>query len=150
MTARRAAVVLVIAIAAYMVLGGYRAFLLIADGRAVPVVLGIAVLVIPAVVGYLVWREVRFGIATQEMGRQLAAEGALPVDEVPRLPSGRADRDAADVVFQRRRAEVEAAPDDWRGWYRLALAYDDARDRKRAREAARHAIALRTQNPEHR
>jgi Flp pilus assembly protein TadD len=36
---------------------------------------------------------------------------------------------------------VERAPDDWRGWFRLAQAYDLAGDRKRAREALRTAIA---------
>ena len=40
------------------------------------------------------------------------------------------------------RAEVEAAPEDWRGWYRLAHAYDLSGDRKRARSSMRHAIEL--------
>jgi Flp pilus assembly protein TadD len=40
------------------------------------------------------------------------------------------------------RAQVEERPDDWRSWFRLALAYDAAGDRTRAREAARHALAL--------
>jgi len=39
-------------------------------------------------------------------------------------------------------AETEAAPGDWRAWFRLALAYETAGDRTRARGAARHAIAL--------
>jgi Flp pilus assembly protein TadD len=56
------------------------------------------------------------------------------------MPSGRVDRAAADARFAERRAEVEAAPDDWRRWYRLALAYDDAGDRRRARAAMRTAI----------
>ena len=38
--------------------------------------------------------------------------------------------------------EVEAAPEDWRGWYRLAHAYDLSGDRKRARSSMRHAIEL--------
>ena len=40
------------------------------------------------------------------------------------------------------RAQTEAAPEDWRTWFRLALAYDAAGDRTRARAAARHAVAL--------
>jgi predicted alpha/beta hydrolase len=47
---------------------------------------------------------------------------------------------AADARFGRRRGEVEAQPDDWRRWYRLALANDDAGDRRRARTAMRTAI----------
>ena len=38
----------------------------------------------------------------------------------------------------------EAPPDpaNWRVWYRLALAYDAAGDRTRARAAVRHALTL--------
>ena len=52
------------------------------------------------------------------------------------------ERDAADAHFEIIRAEVEAAPEDWRGWYRLAHAYDLSGDRKRARASMRHAIEL--------
>ena len=54
-------------------------------------------------------------------------------------PVAAADPDAA---FELRKAEVEAAPDDWRAWYRLAVAYGDARDTARGRRAMRKAIAL--------
>lgn len=56
--------------------------------------------------------------------------------------SGRVDRGAADDAFTERRVQVEQDPDSWRGWYLLALAYDDAGDRTRAREAVRRAITL--------
>jgi hypothetical protein len=59
-----------------------------------------------------------------------------------RRPSGRVDRTSADAVFAHRRAEVEAAPDDWRRWYRLAESYGDAGDTRRGRAAMRHAILL--------
>ena len=39
------------------------------------------------------------------------------------------------------------APQDWRGWYALAHAYDLAGDRKRARSAMRHAIDLEGGDP---
>jgi hypothetical protein len=77
------------------------------------------------------------------MARELDAEGGLPdTSGLPRRPSGRVDRGAADEWFEERRAEVEAAPDDWRAWYRLAHAYDVAGDRTRARETMRKAIDL--------
>jgi Flp pilus assembly protein TadD len=53
------------------------------------------------------------------------------------------DRRAADGLFEQMRRRTEASPEDWREWYRLALAYDAAGDRTRARSAARHAIELR-------
>jgi hypothetical protein len=40
------------------------------------------------------------------------------------------ERDAADALFERRKAEAEATRDDWRSWFRLATSYDAARDRR--------------------
>ena len=72
----------------------------------------------------------------------MEAEGGLPVDELERTPSGRIDRASADAAFARRQAETEMNPGDWRSWFRLAVAYHDARDTPRARKAMQHAIAL--------
>lgn len=131
---------LLMAFAFYAVTIGWRGVLLVRDGRAAAVALGIGVLLLPLVAGWAVWREVRFGLATERLGRMLHAEGGLPVDDLPRRPSGRVDRAAADAAFAPYRMAVERNPDDWRGWYRLATAYDAAGDRRRARLAARQAI----------
>ena len=136
-------VVLVAALLLYLGLLGQRAVLLIASGTVVGAVLGAALLVLPVPVLWTTVRELHFGARTEAMARELDAEGGLPVDDLPRTPSGRVVRDAADAAFARYRAETEAAPDDWRSWFRLALAYDAARDRRRARGALRRAIALR-------
>ncbi|HSV37653.1 MAG TPA: hypothetical protein VLI04_02735 [Nocardioidaceae bacterium] len=126
----------------YCVLVTAKGIDLIRGGGVVPILLGIA-LVISAFLGVLLaWREVQFGRRTAVLGAALAAEGGLPVDDLPRRPSGRVDRAAADAVFAERQAEAEATPEDWRAWYRLALAYDAAGDRTRARAAARHALTL--------
>ena len=58
------------------------------------------------------------------------------------MPSGRIEREAADALFQRSSAEVEADPDNWLRSYRLARAYDYAGDRSRARETMRKAVEL--------
>ena len=142
MTARRTVGVLVALLVVYAGLIGWRGVLLVEDGRPVPVVLGHAVLVQPVVGHLLVAAELRFGMRVARLARRLEAEGGLPLDDLPRQPSGRVDRAAADVAFERRRDEVAAAPRDWRPWYRLAVAYDDAGDRRRAREAMRRAVAL--------
>ena len=115
---------------------------LLQDGGAIRVALGIALIVSAALGIGLAWREVQFGRRTAVLGRALEAEGGLPEDNLPRRPSGRVDRAAADVVFAQRRAETERDPQDWRVWFRLAIAYDQAGDRTRARAAARHAIEL--------
>ena len=125
-----------------------RAVALLTSGSVAGIALGIGVLLLPVLGVVVVVFELRFGWQTQTLGRRLAADGGLPDDsELPRRPSGRVDRDAADAHFNHIRALVEAAPEDWRGWYRLAHAYDLAGDRKRAREAMRQAIELARQGP---
>jgi cytochrome c-type biogenesis protein CcmH/NrfG len=129
-------------VGALLVLVVWRGALLIGSGTAAGAGIGVAVVVIAVVGAWVLWRSVRFGMRMQTLARELQDEGGLPVDDLPRRPSGRAERGAADELFERRRAEAEADPGDWRVWFRLALAYDDAGDRSRAREAARRAIAL--------
>lgn len=133
---------LVVALLFYAVLIGAKGVALLRSGSPVAVVLGAALLVIPLVGVWLVWRELEFGRRSAALAAVLDAEGGLPRDDLPRRPSGRVDRKAADEAFAARRAETEQAPDDWRSWYRLALAYDDAGDRSRARAAVRRAIVL--------
>jgi len=134
--------VLVVILVFYAFLIGAKGIAFIASGDPVAVVLGIGVLVLPLIGLALVWREIVFGRRSAELAAALEAEGGLPVDDLPRRPSGRVDRAAADEAFAARQAEVEARPEAWQGWYRLALAYDDAGDRTRARSAVRRAIEL--------
>ena len=140
MNARRVVVVLLLALAAYLALIGYRGIYLIGRHDVSLKVLGVAVLVLPLIGVWLVVAEVRFGQATQRLGERLDREGVPPEPDLPRMPSGRVDRGAADELFAARREDVLAAPEDWRAWYRLALAYDRAGDRRRARGAMRDAI----------
>lgn len=142
MTPRTVAWILAAAVAVYLVFTAARAWVLIASGDPVPVLLGLSVIVIPLIGAWVLWRELAFGMHTQRLGRELGAQGGLPVDDLPRTPSGRIEKDAADARFAEYEQAVQEAPDDWRVWYRLAIGYDDARDRKRARAAMRRAIAL--------
>jgi hypothetical protein len=141
MSAKRTAILFAVVFVAYAVLLGWRGVLLIGTGEPVAIVLGIAVLVIPLLGAYLVWRELQFGRQTEVLARELEVSGGLPVDDLPRRPSGRIDRAAADEAFGKYKAEAEAAPDDWRVWFRLSTAYDAAGDRKRARATMRAAIS---------
>ena len=136
-------VVLTALLGMYVVLLGQRAVWLIATGEPVGVVMGVALFALPVVVVWTIVRELRFGAATEAMADELAAAGRLPVDDLPRTPGGRVEREAADAAFATYRAETEAAPQDWGAWFRLSCAYDVARDRKRARRAMRQAITLR-------
>jgi cytochrome c-type biogenesis protein CcmH/NrfG len=134
--------VLVVAFAFYAVTIGWRGVLLMADGRPAAVALGVGVVLLPLLAGYAVWREVGFGFGAQHLAAELAARGELPVDDLPRRPSGRVDRAAADAAFEQFRMQAQASPDDWAAWFRLGTAYDAAGDRRRARAAVRHALEL--------
>ncbi|HET7355621.1 MAG TPA: hypothetical protein VFJ09_02990 [Nocardioidaceae bacterium] len=134
--------VLVVVLAFYAALIGWKGVQLFGSGSTVGVLLGVALVILPVVGLYLVWREIDFGRRSARLAAVLDGEGGLPEDNLPRRPSGRVDRSAAERLFEQMRAEAEADPDNWRVWYRLALAYDAAGDRTRARAAVRHALAL--------
>lgn len=134
------AVTVLLALYVYAIWG--RAQALMGTGEPVGVAIGVGVLVIPLLAVGLIAREWWLGVVVQRMADELATAGELPVDDLPRSPGGRIDRDAADAAFVLMRERVEAAPDSWKAWYNVAFAYDAARDRKRARAALRTAARL--------
>ncbi|MEV4559719.1 hypothetical protein AB0K51_22360 [Kitasatospora sp. NPDC049285] len=115
---------------------------LVATGKPLGIGIGVCAFVIPLIGVWFLRQTIRFGRASERLARQLEAEGGLPVDELVRTGGGRIDRASADAVFNRRKAEAEAAPTDWRNFFRLAVAYADAGDVPRARKAMQHAISL--------
>ncbi|KAF4408724.1 MULTISPECIES: tetratricopeptide repeat protein [Streptomyces] len=139
--------VLAAVLVVYFVLVGGRGVALIGQGTPVTVGLGLSVLVMPLIGVWFLWRTTQFARDANRLAAELEAEGGLPVDELVRHPSGRVDRDSADAVFTRRKAEAEDAPGDWRVWFRLAVAYRDAGDTPRARKAMQRAIALHDGKP---
>ena len=126
----------------YMVVVLQRGWTLLSADELGAKALGAAYLVLPIVGDWALIRELQFGGRTEKMAHILADEGGLPVDNLPRTPAGRIIRDAADAEFPAYQAEVEAAPQSWRAWFRLSCAYDAAGDRKRARAAMRRAGKL--------
>ena len=126
----------------YLVVVAQYALVLIGTEVPVAVAMGIALLVLPLIGAWALAVELVFAFRAERLLAVLRDEGALPVDDLPRLPSGRPDPDAADAQFPLYQAEVEASPDSWRAWFRLSLAYDASGDRKRARWAMREAIRL--------
>ncbi|WIB27993.1 tetratricopeptide repeat protein [Curtobacterium sp. MCSS17_015] len=124
----------------YIVLVGQRAVAFVATGIPVGIGIGVALIVVAVVGALLLVLELRFGVRITRLGARLERDGGAPDDVVPVRPSGRPDRSAADDLFPRYRAAVEADPSDWRAWYRLGVVYDAAGDRKRARAAMRTAL----------
>jgi cytochrome c-type biogenesis protein CcmH/NrfG len=119
------------------------AIALIRSGTPAAVALGIGVLILPVVGAWVMVATLRAGLAHQRLARLAAEDGMeLDVTDLPRMPSGRIQREAADEMFATVRAELDADPDNWLRWYRLARAYDYAGDRSRARETMRRAVEL--------
>nr|P46830.1 RecName: Full=Uncharacterized 19.3 kDa protein in dapB 3'region; AltName: Full=ORF Z [Mycobacterium tuberculosis variant bovis]AAA21563.1 ORF z [Mycobacterium tuberculosis variant bovis] len=132
----------------YIVLVAQRAWLLLISGQIIGVAMGVALIVLPVIAGWALWRELAFGRSAERLARPAGGRRPpLPSEEMDVRVSGRPDRAQADAVFPHYRHDVEAHPTDWRAWFRLGLAYDGAGDRRRAREAIRRAITLEKNPP---
>jgi len=141
MSVRIGAVVMAVLLGVYLVLVGWRAVQFIGTGEPIAVAIGVALLVLPLIGAWALWREVLFGARSQTLMTTLAEEGGTELG-LPTLPSGRPERQAATERFDEFRLAVEAEPESWRAWLRLGLVYDAAGDRRRARQAVRRAIEL--------
>ena len=142
MTAKRITFILMGVLVVYLVIAFAQSIRLIQSGEAAAIVMGLGLLVLPLIGAWILWRELAFGMQVERMAKVLEAEGALPVDDLPRTEVGGIDRDAADAALDVASQQAQADPDDWRSWFRVAASYDAARDRKRARAAMYHAISL--------
>ena len=142
MRTRIAVVAMAALLALYLIFAIRYGLLLIGVGEPVAIGLGAALFVLPLLAIGLMAAEIVFAIRAERLARRLEREGGLPTEEVPVTASGRVDRAAADALFPVYQAAVEADPENWRPWYRLALAYDASGDRRRARWATRQAIRL--------
>jgi tetratricopeptide (TPR) repeat protein len=132
-----------VALVVYFVMLGRIAMAFIASGRPAAIGLGFALMVLPLIGIWVMVSTLKAGLAHQRLGRIIKEEGMeLDVSSLPRMPSGRIQRDAADSLFETVRTELEDDPDNWRHWYRLARAYDYAGDRSRARETMKKAVEM--------
>lgn len=132
-----------LALVAYFVMLGRTALALISSGEPAPIGLGVALLAFPLIGAWALVATLRAGFAHQRLVRLAREQGMdLDVRDLPRRPSGRIERDAADALFLTVKSELDEDPDNWVRWYRLARAYDYAGDRSRARETMRTAVRM--------
>jgi tetratricopeptide (TPR) repeat protein len=137
-----------VALVVYFFLLGRIAMAFITSGEPAAIGLGLALLIFPLIGIWVMVSTLRAGLAHQRLARIVRDEGMeLDVSSLPRMPSGRIQRDAADALFETVREELENDPDNWRRWYRLARAYDYAGDRGRARETMRKALEIEERGP---
>lgn len=130
----------------YVVLVGSRAVLLIGTGEPVGVAMGIVLIIFPLVALWAIGRELWFGYRSEQVLRRLEREGREPTEVVGVSASGKPARDEADALFPAYRDAAERAGDEWYDWVRLALVYDGAGDRRRARESMRKGISMERQS----
>jgi hypothetical protein len=132
-----------VALVVYFLMLGRIAMAFMTSGRPAAIGLGLALMGLPLIGIWVMVSTLRAGLAHQRLARIAREEGMeLDVSSLPRMPSGRIERDAADALFATVRDELEADPENWRRWYRLARAYDYAGDRGRARETMRKAVDM--------
>lgn len=125
----------------YFVFVGVRAVALLMSGTPIAIIMGIALVVLPAIGVWALCRELFFGYRSTSLVDELAAQGALPDDLGEAGSNGRPSREVADAAFERYRGEAEASPQSWQVWARLGIVFDACGDRKRARRAMREALA---------
>ena len=123
---RTIALILAAILLVYLVFLGRTGVALILSGDLVAILLGLAVLVFPFIGVWVIWREVRFGFTTQQMA---AFQSENPIQDEP-------------LDFAATKALVQEQPESWEAWFRVSVAYDQAGDRRKARESMHHAVTL--------
>jgi len=139
-SAKLGAVVMAALVLMYVALLGQKGYLFLLEANPVAKVIGGSILVIPVVGAWAIYRELRFGLAIEKLGKLLENEGNWPRFRFGVLPSGRANKAEAIQEFQEYKDAALADEDNWRKWFALGLIYDACGDRKRARSAMRQAI----------
>lgn len=126
----------------YLVVLSKWAFDMIAVGSLIGIVLGLLVFTFPVLGAYAIYREIRFGLKAEAMGKELESKNEWPVFQLELRPSGRPTRESADENFKVFAKLATQNPDDWKSVFALSLAYDACGDRPRARKAMAEAMAL--------
>ena len=129
-------------LAVYVILLGDWGISMVATGSAVGVGMGLLVLAFPLLGLWSIYRELRFGLKAEAMGKELDAAGEWPVFQLELRPSGRPTKESADENFKTFAKLAEAEPQNWKNFFALSLAYDACGDRPRARKAMAEAMAL--------
>jgi len=139
-SAKLGAVVMAALVLMYVALLGQKGYLFLLEPNPVAKAIGGSILIIPIVGAWAIYRELRFGLAIEKLGKLLENEGNWPRFRFGVLPSGRANKAEALQEFQEYKDAALADEENWRKWFALGLIYDACGDRKRARSAMRQAI----------
>ena len=133
--AKPVAFIMTLLLAVYMAFSVSRGLVLISSNNGPAQILGVAVILIPVLGSYLVFREIRFGFATARVAKEIDPE---------LLPMKVATDEENEAYLKAAVESAKAAPESWTAWYQVALGYHVTGDRKGARESMRHAIGLKS------
>ncbi|MDT0156945.1 hypothetical protein Q9R19_04805 [Microbacterium sp. ARD32] len=142
MSSRIGVVIMGAALLLYVVVAAWFAVLMFATATPLSISFGAALIVIAAIAGWALVRELQFGLSADRLGRILDGEGGMPEAPAQLTPSGRLRSADADAMIAQHADAAEHAPDDWRARYRLGVVQDAAGRRKDARASIREAIRL--------
>ena len=91
---------LCVALVVYFVMLGRSGVILMQSGEAAAIGLGIGIFVLPLIGLWAMVATLRAGFAHQRLARRVREDGLeLDVSELPRMPSGRIRREAADALI---------------------------------------------------
>lgn len=139
-SAKLGAVIMSALVLMYLALLGQQGYLFLIQPSPVAKVMGFCILILPLFGAWGIYRELRFGLAIEKLGKALEDEDAWPRFEFSVLPSGRANKAEAMLEFEKYQVAATNDPENWKSWFALGLIYDACGDRKRARGAMRKAI----------
>ncbi|NBW72980.1 MAG: hypothetical protein EBR26_01020 [Microbacteriaceae bacterium] len=140
--AKLGAVVMAALVLMYLALMGQQGYYFLIQENWVSKAMGFFILILPIFGLWGIFRELRFGLAIEKLGKVLEQEDAWPRFRFGVMPSGRAIKTEALQEFPEYAQKAEADPENWRSWFTLGLIYDACGNRKLARKAMRKAIAL--------
>jgi hypothetical protein len=126
----------------YVLLLAGRAWTLIQDSNPIAVLMGLGMAVFPLVAIWAIYKEIRFGLASEQLVKRAIAEGVTEL-ELELRPSGRATKDSAQRAFESVKDSFDET--SWSSWLLLSEAYEASGDRKRARQAMRKALLIADQ-----
>jgi len=136
--AKRIALLLSVVVSVYVFFALSRAAALLRFDNPLVKTLGVSVVLLTVLGAYLVFRELRFGFKTAELGRVINER---------ELPTKSMDTDELDAYLVKAIERAEAEPENWTNWYCVALGYHVHTDRKLARDSMRYAVELYEKTP---
>jgi len=126
----------------YVLLLAGRSWTLIQESNPIAVLMGLGMAVFPLVAIWAIYKEIRFGMASEKLVKRAIAVGVTEL-ELELRPSGRATKDSAERAFESVKDSFDET--SWSSWLLLSEAYEASGDRKRARQAMRKALLIADQ-----